>query len=122
MTLRKVLMIEDSEDVQTLLRDILEPVPNAELLSATTLTEGEHLFRTHVHDLALIIVDGCVDSQNMLDSLPLIHRIRRVGYSGPMWATSNHQPYRALMLQAGCTREVEKGELPEAIPAFFNRI
>lgn len=117
---RKVLMIEDYSDLHEIVRQGLKPYPDCRLVSAYTLDEGSRLFDDNQPDLVLIVMDGCVDHDSTLDSLPLIQAIRKKGFHGTMLAASSDGEFRKEMLLAGCDREIkQKMEVPFAVMHFL---
>ncbi len=118
MSKRKVLLVEDSADIQLAVREVLSVQQRTvELLSALTLAEGADLYRAHCAELFAIAMDGCVES-NQLDTLPLIRTIRDSGFPGPIIATSSNDAFIPRMMDAGCTHFAKKWDLPTAILRF----
>lgn len=101
-----VFMVEDVEDNIFLTGECL--AGRATLVAAVTLEEAEE----YLHRLdcfAAVALDGCVPG-NVLNTLPLVRRIRR-SFRRPLIATSSRADYRRKMLHAGCTHACDKFEI-----------
>ena len=109
--MKKILFIEDDENWQTNYKDIFEDT--ATILQATTLKDAEELFLKHP-DVDIIVVDGCLNENDVLDTLPLIKKIRET-YKGPMIAASGHEEFRHKMVLAGCNKQREKYDVIDLI-------
>lgn len=107
-----VLVVDDTDSHMSLLMSLLHD--RAEVLWAPRLAEGQKFFEENRGGLAVIIMDGCVES-SQLDTLPLIKSIRQAGYTGPMIACSADRGYRGRMVEAGCSHESEKLDLPTLV-------
>ncbi len=103
MGLKKILIVEDSENYQQKYINALRG--KVDILSAYSLGEGEHLFEENP-DVTLIVMDACVpgDSPN---ATALVTVIRR-SFAGPMIAASSLPKYRKILMAAGCDYEEDK--------------
>jgi DNA-binding NtrC family response regulator len=102
-TAAMVLVVDDEENMLILLKTILEDQLLVRVVVASTLMEGETLFREHRP--SVIVMDGWLGDKN---SLPLIQTIRAEGFNGPIIAFSSDEDLRSAMRKAGCTHELLK--------------
>lgn len=103
---KTVLIIDDDRATQELYRKDFRYCPEVTIIPAYTLTDGYRLFSdTLIIDL--IVVDGCVDDHNKLDSLHLIKYIRSL-HTGDIIAASSSESNRLEMLKAGCNHQCDK--------------
>lgn len=118
---RSILLVEDVEDVHTLVQDFVETIPPGYvLLSALTLKQGEDLFRGHAPEIAAILMDGCVDVQGARpDTLDLIRTIRSSGWRGPIISITSLPDLWPAMNKAGCTAYCPKIKIFEQLPALL---
>ena len=110
----RILLVEDSEDWQKLLVKIFERWGFVVTL-AKSIEEAETCFMDKM-EFDIVIMDGCLNSNDVLNSLPLIQKIRNeFGYSGLMIASSGSLGYVRLMVKAGCDEGVLKSSLTDRI-------
>lgn len=114
--MKTVLIIEDDHRWQDIYKGSLEG--RVTFLSAFSLEEGEKMF-SETADMALIVMDGCVDNEDHLDSLPLIKKIRQT-YKGDMIAASGTSFNRDQMCAFGCNYNVPKREVQAMIQKLLN--
>ena len=76
-------------------------------VKATTLRELCARFLAHEHEIAAVILDGCIpgDSPN---TIPFIQLVREMGFYKPIVASSGSSTYRSWMMRAGCSHEAPK--------------
>lgn len=115
MSLPKVLAIEDGQIIQEWWA--LKLRGQVELIPATTIEEAYKLFDEHGRTLAAIAVDGRLHSETP-NTPPLIQHILESGYQGPIIAIS--AGFNDVLMQAGCTREATKRELPEVMEEILS--
>lgn len=103
--MKTILIIEDFESEK---KSYVKGFTKKEvtILWAYRLEQAEKLFEENPNP-DIIVVDGCVDDHNTLDSIPLIQKIRKT-YKGPMIAASSSDNYRKVMVKAGCDLETWK--------------
>ena len=107
-TMKTILIVDDSSAwVEMYVKRIPENI--AHILVANTLADGEKLFSQNPNP-DLIVMDCCVDHENILDSLPLIRKMRET-YNGDMVASSSNSIYRMDMIEAGCNLQADKGDI-----------
>ena len=109
--MKKVLIVEDGEDIQTSYQGALRS--KVEVLSAYSLEEGRQLFSEH-HDLDAIVMDACVDNIRTVDSDILVKEFRK-SFSGPMIAASGVPEFGDFLVEAGCDFKSPKGDVPEKL-------
>lgn len=103
---KTVLIIDDDHVTQELYRKDFRYCPEVTIIPAYTLADGYRLFSdTLIIDM--IVVDGCVDNVNKLDSLQLIRYIRSL-HTGDIIAASGSDLNRAEMVKAGCSHQCGK--------------
>lgn len=78
-------------------------------ISATTIRELCVQFLAHEHEIAAIIIDGCMPGDS-LNTIPFIQLARGLGFIRPIIASSSSPKYREWMLRAGCSHEAPKHE------------
>ncbi len=64
-------------------------------------------------------MDGCVNNEEHIDSVPLIEKIKE-SYDGYMIAASSLPLYRRMMIEAGCTHESTKDNIPYMVKKLLN--
>ena len=111
LTAPKVLIVEDNEGWWKLWGHALHPRVRG--FVAESLEKAETML-PHLSDFALIVVDACVPGDDP-NSMPLVRRIRAEGYRGPIIASSSVEKFRKLLLDAGCSHEVPKEEVPRLV-------
>lgn len=111
MSEKKILIIEDLTDMQTLFKEELGNV--CSVLSAFSLSEAEDLFTNHGHELSAIAVDACVPGTTPTTP-PLVKKMRET-FQGPMIAISSSKEYREMLREAGCNYDCEKEALPNLL-------
>ncbi|HSX24988.1 MAG TPA: hypothetical protein VLG69_03405 [Candidatus Andersenbacteria bacterium] len=106
-----VLIVEDSireqERYLEALKEKVVIVPAKSLQEANTEWEN-------AQNIALIVMDGCVNNHDFPDTQPLIKKIRET-FKGPMIAASSSSIYRQALLQAGCDHEAHKDGVPAKV-------
>lgn len=113
--LPKVLVVEDKKMLQRALA--MRFAGKADLLPAHNLAEARELFLAYRDDLRLVVLDGCLRSAFQVqapDTLPLIAEFRGT-FQGPIIAASTISSFRRMMVEAGCSHECDKDELPGEI-------
>lgn len=113
--MKKILLIEDDFGDQFIYAKRLSDYT---LLSAVTLVEGQRLFSQHSASIDLIVIDGCINSGNTLNTIPLIKEIRKT-FAGPMIAASSSVAYRQAMASAGCSHQSSKEAVPDLVKAML---
>ena len=96
-----VLVVEDYEPIQTLIKDVLEE-SGVELIQATTLKEARNAFEERGDELDLVAMDACLGT-NSPNTLELVREIRmRRGLSFPIMAMSGSPDQQKDLEFAGC--------------------
>ena len=108
---RTVLIVEDEERWQEQFKSFLPDT--ATVLQATSLAQAEKLYSENPM-IDFIIMTGCVDHADLLDTIPLIKKIRET-YKGEMVAISGSYDYVDDMIAAGCDCGKHKGYSNEII-------
>ena len=114
-----VLLIEDSQLIQTDMKELLHP--SAQVIAALTPDEARQRFQENSKNLDLIVVDGelKVTPTKTEETCPLIRWIRGQGYTGLMVASSGIPSLRQKQVKAGCDLELEKYGLPYFVERQF---
>lgn len=118
INLLKVLIVEDEEEWQRTWSRYLKR-EGAEVLVAFSLEEGERLFEANT-DLALVIMDGSVGSEE-LNSTSLVQKMRRT-FRGPIVAASGSPTSRRQMMKVGCSHEADKHEVSVLVSKILKEI
>jgi len=115
-----VLLVEDSEEVQTGMQAMLH-ASGAMIVPALTTAEAKRLFQESPRKFDIIVVDGCVDARyaEEPDTLELIQWFRDQGYTGHLVAWATNPYHRQQQLRAGCDAEIEKYYLPRFVERTF---
>jgi len=104
MSIPTILSVEDDEDTQMGYTDCLEG--STMVLVAYTVEQGLELFMAHP-EIVLVVMDGKVPNAG-LTTVALTAMIRRLGFKGPMLATSCHVDLCEQLCTAGCDRTSRK--------------
>ncbi|MDP1833436.1 MAG: response regulator [Candidatus Moranbacteria bacterium] len=112
----KVLVIEDHDGYFRRINEELNG--KVEVLRATTLEEGEDLFRRNT-DIDLIIMDACVPGDRP-NSMSLVRKIVQAGFTKPIIACSGLYEYREELLNAGATHDAKKNKVAELALEILN--
>lgn len=112
---KKILIIEDLADMQTLFKEELGHIFN--VFSALSLEEAENVFTNYSHELSAIAVDACVPGTTPTTP-PLVKKMRET-FQGPMIAISSSKEYRDMLREAGCNYDCEKEALPNLLQKLF---
>ncbi len=99
---RKVLVVEDELEIQEMFARRLERFP-IDLIRATTPKEAREKFEEHL-DIELVMLDGCLDgdSGDVTNLIPVFRR-RNI----PVVAMSKSDILRMMMIDIGCTHQIE---------------
>ena len=106
----KVLIVEDSQDIQEMFRDAL--AQRMEVLSAFSIEEAKELFLKK-QDLSAVAMDACVPG-NKPNTMDLVRMFRQT-FVGPMIAISSDDSYSRQLVLNGCSHRCEKYDLPEML-------
>ena len=110
-SLVKILIVEDREYEQSYFAQVLSS-SGIDIIAARSLREAEELFRAN-QDVALVVMDGAVDNERELDSVPLVKELRKeFGFAGPIIAASSDKSFRGILMNAGCDYQATKSEVP----------
>lgn len=115
-----VLLVEDSQEVQTGMQAMLH-ASGAKIVPALTTADARRLFQESPRSFDIIVVDGCVDARytEEPDTLELIQWFRAQGYTGHLVAWATNPDHRRQQLKAGCDAEIEKYRLPYFVERKF---
>lgn len=105
--MKTILFIEDDPDFQDYYLSRFKD--STLVLQAETFNEAEQLFFSNPN-IDIIVMDGCLNTMSILNTLPLIGKIRET-YKGFILASSSDEHYREAMVKAGCNVGVTKGEV-----------
>ncbi|MBX4210968.1 response regulator [Candidatus Parcubacteria bacterium] len=109
--MKKILLVEDKKEHRERFSSACYLwSKEIEALMAATLAEALDLFQTHKETLFAIIMDGCVNQPDELDSPPVIRHFRRYGFKGPIVANSSESEYNKIMLESGASHSALKKE------------
>lgn len=106
-----IFIVEDSATYQSQYAAALKQ--QVVIVAARSLKEAHENWGS-IQQVALVVMDGCVDSRHYLDSQPLVRKIRKT-FSGPIIAASSSSEFRKELLQAGCNHEAEKQRVPAKV-------
>lgn len=109
-----ILIIEDNADIQKMYRKGI--APSLEIISAYSFADATEKI-DQLEDLQAIIFDGSLDDNYRLDTPPLVERARQ-RHDCPYIAASSDSSYRKRLIEAGCTHEMRKIEVPD----FLNQL
>lgn len=101
-----VLVVDDQYTYRELAAFSIESelgIPYHQVLQAGTLDEARMHFANNKEIIMAVCLDGCVDSYDELDSIPLITEF--AGEGRLIVAMSSSDIYRCEMMKAGCTHE-----------------
>ncbi len=104
-----ILLVEDKPDEQELLRVKLLKI--ARVLPAMTKKEALDLFEKHRAEIVLIGMDACLEGPKP-DTMPLVHHMRKAGFTGPIVAMSGHPDNNDQLVAAGCDHKSNKDSFP----------
>lgn len=112
--MKKVLVVEDYEDIQELYRIELagKAYGKVDMISAFSIQEAKEHFACHP-DVDLIVMDACLVGLKP-NTLPLVKEMRKT-FTGPMIAASASPEYRQQLVEAGCDYEAPKGDVPKKV-------
>lgn len=111
----KILLIEDEPDIHDLIQ--YELGSNFQVTSAYSLQEAEEkLINYNWYDA--IVVDGCVPG-NILNTRPLILKLKKEGYKKPIISISSYPEYRKKMLEYGCNYESSKKDVAKLVKSIL---
>ena len=106
-----IFIVEDSPSCQKYYADIQKE--QVTIVSARSLTEANEKWDS-IQEIALVVMDGCIDNRDRPDTVPLIQKIRET-FSGPMIAASSSVDYRKMLMRAGCSHEAAKPLVPAKV-------
>lgn len=95
----KILIVEDEEYLIELLTAFLGE--EVRVVSAKTLTEGERVFKEN-SDIELVVMDCCVPGKTP-NSMWLVQKIRKNGFTGPIIAKSSDPKNFQKLLDTGAS-------------------
>ena len=114
----KILIVEDSQAYQdTYARHLGERV---EIIAAYSTAQA-HQFFAENSDIVLIVMDGCVDSPDYMDTGALVKEIRKT-FKGPMIAASRSSYIRQKLTDLGCDHKCEKNDVPRQVWGLIVRL
>ncbi len=100
-----VLIAEDEDkSFEEMFVETLEEM-GLRFVRAKTLQEAIILFDENKEDLIGIVVDGCLNSNGILDGPYLVEHVRRQGWSGIIIPASQSDDNNAHMVELGATRK-----------------
>lgn len=111
MEVKRVLLIEDYDSLQTLIKMQIVMVFGdcAEVIIAGSLQKAEELYEAHVGDVGMILMDTHLADGE--DTFALAKRIS-MEFNRPIIAISTDSVSRATMVKHGwCTHQCEKSEI-----------
>lgn len=110
--MKKVLIIEDDTDWQK--NYAIELEGKVELIAAINLQEALTAFQEN-SPFDLIVLDACLESDDDIDTLPLLGKIRQ-SYHGPIITSSRSRRFRQNHINGGCSHEAKsKGGVPRLV-------
>ena len=103
--MKKILIVEDSMLYINIYTEAL--AGKAELLIAETVEEAIRLFNENT-DVAVVVMDGCLNRNSVFDTHKVIKHIRACGYTGHIIANSsgNNRP----LVNSGCNKVCTYGD------------
>lgn len=117
-SLPKVLIVEDDEQWQGIWTRHLKR-EGAEVLVASSLEEGERLFRANP-DLTLVIMDGYVPGERP-NSMPLVQKMRQT-FRGPIIAGSGNPDVCKTLMGVGCSHWAVKHNISALVSKILKEI
>ncbi|MES2436392.1 MAG: hypothetical protein V4519_00085 [Patescibacteria group bacterium] len=105
-----ILIVEDVPSVRRgfvrLCCASIKPEPT--IYEAGNLELALELFTAHKDDLDAVIMDGCVNNPDVVDSDVLIRTIRAMGFQKPVIANSGEEDNNKLLFAAGASHAFRK--------------
>lgn len=95
----KILLVEDNETIGKAQKKSLE-IAGGEIFWAKNLQEARSFLKEKIGEIQLIILDACLESDTP-NSYVLISESRKMGFQGPIVASSSLKEYNNLLIQAG---------------------
>jgi DNA-binding response OmpR family regulator len=115
MSKGKILVVEDDESLQALLKIDIEK-EGFEVVQALNLVDGYTSFLARTDDFIAIFMDGRLNNQY---SDGLIKQIRMAGFMNPMIAFSGDDDTQKVLLAAGCSHRIDgKGAVGDFLEEF----
>lgn len=114
---RTIFILEDNEILQITYKRGFE---GYEVLQATSVHQARDLFLLHERDIALIVLDGYMDRADAeTTTLQFARDVRKIGFQGPMIATSGYSDMNEQLMEAGCDHMARKDEVFDLVKIHF---
>lgn len=84
------------------------------IIKATTLVELSMIFAKYEHEIAAVILDGCIPG-HYVNTIGFIQNAREHGFDRPIVAASSLPEYRDEMVRAGCSHQAPKWAAVELV-------
>lgn len=97
-----VLMIEEDELFAGYFKTLLREV-NCRVVVVDTLAGARLRFERYKDELDFIVVDGCLNPKEHLDTPPLVKEFRAAGFQRPIIANSANHDNNVKLSEAGCS-------------------
>lgn len=125
---KQILIVEDSvpridyftQAIKLKLGETVEILVATTLMSANMYIVGRS--GTSEKPLSIVVMDGCLNSKNQPDTLPLIENLLKFQFKGPIIAMSAHPEFREKMMAAGCTHVSEKVDVPSLVTQLITEM
>jgi CheY-like chemotaxis protein len=85
-----------------------------DVVAATSLEELDTAYARHQHEIAAVILDGCIPGDSV-NTIGFIKAARAGGFTKPIVAASSLWEYRDMMMYAGCSHQAPKEQAADLI-------
>ena len=99
-----ILIVEDNLGAVRSIAKSLELHLNIEMgqiLVASRISRAKELFARYKQNIVAVLMDGSVDTLEVLDTLPLSLGFREQGFDRPIVAMSSDSDFRSIMIASG---------------------
>jgi CheY-like chemotaxis protein len=115
MSKQKVLVVDDEEPIQNILKAILEN-EDFHVLQARALAEGRDVFDINKNEIHVIFMDGKLKDGY---SDQFVEEIRQAGFTNPIIAFSGNEDNQKRLIELGCSHRIDsKGAVDDFLGEF----
>ncbi|MDD4290580.1 MAG: response regulator [Patescibacteria group bacterium] len=115
--LKTIFLIDDNKNLHNILDFSFQK--NTNLLHAYTLEEAQKIFCENL-DIDLILIDGCLNENGVLDTVPFVKMARQNGFQGIIIAMSSDNEFNTKLVEAGCDKQCDKLNLFDTVLGFVD--
>jgi hypothetical protein len=113
-----VLLIEDDKDLPRIWKrqfDLLLKGQKICLLFATSIDEAAEQFKLHQKEISAIVFDGCIAGHGAEPNTKILVEVFRKSFKGPMIAASSLPHLSKILVDAGCSHQCHKEDVPKMV-------